>query len=198
MSQNQMWSCLPFNGSVYPLIFNVIINMISFSLNQEHCFSAVGLSLVSLFLDFLLFLLFLCFPFLAFFLLMLWKVSILLYSYKECWCFCFSRQLIWTLTVSSVLPVEDSRSNLNEQLLAFLQTALSLLHACIVQESENWAKLCTEFEVLLLCVSLFLDPLLTFQEQWLPQNLWSFRPERQQIFWWNFSLLMLWLQPDLK
>lgn len=53
MSQNQMWSSLPFEGTIYPLIFNVVISMISFSYS------------ILVFFLFPLCLLIICFPFLS-------------------------------------------------------------------------------------------------------------------------------------
>lgn len=49
MSQNQMWSSLPFEGTVYPLIFNVVIYMISFSCSVLVCFSVSPLPFDHLF-----------------------------------------------------------------------------------------------------------------------------------------------------
>lgn len=128
MSQNQMWSSLPFEGTIYPLIFNVVIYMISFSCRVLVCFSVSPLPLI------------ICFPFLSssgyvvevldslIFLLRL--LTVLLWQALN-----LNRLRLWTL-----LPMKDSSSDFNFLLLTFLQAILSLLPACTVQTSETWAK----------------------------------------------------------
>lgn len=129
-SQNQMWSSLPSEGTVYPLIFNVVIHTISFSYG-----------ILLFFFCFPLCLLFLFFSFMPSFWLCCgssWFSHILTKSVDD---FVLAGgELGQTQTLNSVLPVKDRSSDFSFLLLAVLQAILSLPHAYIVQSSETWAK----------------------------------------------------------
>lgn len=161
MSQNQMWSSLPFEGTIYPLIFNVVIYMISFSSSILVCFSVSPLPFVHLF------------PFPVFIWLCCgssWFSNILTKT-VDGFALAGTKLELWTL-----LPMKDSSSDFNFLLLTFLQAILSL-HA-LFRPQRPGQSVCPEFEAPIHWLSFFWDSLLTFQHQ----NLWFFSPERQQIF----------------